>query len=178
MKKILLASLIVFGLASAYAHPVTAQGDLQQGGRAALEAAGPLVKEFGRPGYPKITVYVWGSANSGIWRVERGVDLLSFASAVSQVGGGDNRPGQRVDYYLNLYRKGQTNEAPFFRSKFEQLIAGRSDLPALEEGDVLIVQQQTRQTFTWRDIAQVTGTLAAVVSSVLLVLRIGRGEVF
>jgi hypothetical protein len=161
---------------SAQAQPTIPPGT-QQSAVTALEAAGPLVREFGRPGYPKITVYVWGSASSGIWRVEQGVDLLSFASAVSQMREAA-MPDQRVEYYINVYRKGQTNQAPFFSSKFEELVAGRSDLPELREGDVLVFQQRSRQAFTWRDIAQVTGTLAAIVSSVLLVLRIGRGEVF
>jgi hypothetical protein len=177
MKKTLFLMLAVLCVAvSVQAQPTTSPSS-QQSTVTALEAAGPLIREFGRPGYPRITVYVWGSASSGIWRVEQGVDLLSFASAVSEMRE-QAFPGQRSEYYINIYRKGQTNQAPFFRSKFERLVAGRSDLPELLDGDVLVFQQRATRAFTWRDIAQVTGTLASLVSSVLLILSIGRGEVF
>ena len=45
-------------------------------------------------------------------------------------------------------------------------------LPELRDRDVLVIKTQTRRRLSWRDISQVTGTIASVVSTYLLIDRL------
>ena len=136
----------------------------------------PVVKEYGRAGYSKITVYVWGNADTGVWRVEEGTDLLEFVSVVSRLEMSNRNPGRRQIETLRIYRDQtpQSEGDPFFEKRVETLFTERGTYPALKEGDILVLESQARNRFTWRDVAQVTGTIAAVVNTYLLLDRLGN----
>lgn len=157
------------------AGPALAQSPQQQQQQQATAGAlmNPTVKEYGRPGYPKITVYVWGNADSGVWNVEKGTDLLEFVSVVSRVNMVENDPDNRAIRTLRLYRdqSPQSDEDPFFETRIESLFSKRENYPSLNEGDILVLETETRNRFTWRDIARVTGTVAAVLNTYLLIDR-------
>jgi len=134
----------------------------------------PTVKEYGRPGYPRMTVYVWGNADSGVWNVERGTDLLEFITVVSRARMTDSSPDRRRIETFSLYRNATPGtDAPFFTSEIESIFSDRGNYPTLQEDDILVLETRTRGRFTWRDIARVTGTIAALVNTYLLFDRIG-----
>jgi hypothetical protein len=134
----------------------------------------PTVKEYGRPGYPRMTIYVWGNADTGVWSVERGTDLLEFVSVVSRAQMGGRQPDVRMTQVLSIYRD-QTPESgdPYFQVEVTDLFGTRETYPALQEGDILVLDTKVRRRFTWRDIAQVTGVVAAVVNTYLLLDGLG-----
>jgi hypothetical protein len=135
----------------------------------------PTVKEYGRAGYSKITVYVWGNADTGVWRVEEGTDLLEFVSVVSRIQMANRDPDRRQIETLRIYRDRapQSGDDPFFEKRVETLFTKRGAYPALKEGDILVLETRAKSRFTWRDVAQVTGTIAAVVNTYLLLDRLG-----
>lgn len=138
-----------------------------------LASQQPKVKEYGPEGVPKITVFVWGNADSGVWRVEEGTDLLEFLSVVSRLQMRDRSPDRRIVQTLSLYRDGNPSQGdPFFESRIEKLFSARSGYPQLQEGDILVLEAQAQNRFTWRDIAQVAGTIATVLNTYLLIQRI------
>lgn len=133
----------------------------------------PKVKEYGAEGVPKMTVFVWGNADSGVWRVEKGTDLLEFLSVVSRLRMRDRNPDRRLVKTLSMYRDGNpTQGEPFFQARVEELFTGRNNYPELQEGDVLVLETEAQNRFTWRDIAQVAGTVATVLNTFLIIQRI------
>ena len=132
----------------------------------------PRVKEYGRPGYPQITVYVWGSADTGVWQVEQGTDLLEFASVISQVQLESRSPDQRAINLLQIYRDGQADGDPFFESKIGDLFTQREIYPEMQDGDILVLQRETKGRFTWRDAAQVFTTVGTILNTYLILDRI------
>ncbi len=135
---------------------------------------GPTVKEYGREGYPKMTIYVWGNADSGVWRVEKGTELLEFASVVSRTRMTDNSPDRRRVERLSVYRNQSPGTgSPFYETRIETLFSERGSTPTLQEGDILVIETRTQNRFTWRDISRVAGTIATLLNTYLLFNRIG-----
>lgn len=132
----------------------------------------PNVKEYGRPGYPEMTVYVWGDADTGVWNVEEGTDLLEFLSVVSRLRFGENRPDQRAVQTLRLYRDGRVEGSPVFESRVQELFTEREEYPDLQEGDILVLETRSRNRFTWRDVREVVGTAAVLLNTYLLIDRL------
>lgn len=133
----------------------------------------PKVKEYGPEGVPKMTVFVWGNADSGVWRVEKGTDLLEFLSVVSRLQMRDRNPDRRLVKTLSMYRdKNPSQGDPFYETQIENLFTGRNNYPELQEGDVLVLEIEAQNRFTWRDIAQVAGTVATVLNTYLLIQRL------
>jgi hypothetical protein len=134
----------------------------------------PNVKEYGRPGYPVMTVYVWGNADTGVWNVEEGTDLLEFLSVVSRTQFGNRSPEERSTQILKLYRDGRTDGSPIFESRIEDLFTRTEGYPALQESDVLVLETKVRRRFTWRDVSQVVGLAATVLNTYLLLDRLSE----
>jgi len=128
------------------------------------------IQVYGQPGNPKMTVYVWGQAQTGLWSVDQGTDLLEFASIVvtSQLAG--NRPERETTLILQLFREGEREE-PVFEQDVEEVFASRS-YPDLNDGDILVLKERVRRRFTWRDVSQVLGTVTSTISLVLLIDRL------
>jgi len=153
--------------------PISVQAQ-QQPSDAPSGVNNPTVKEYGRSGYEKITIYVWGNADTGVWRVEKGTDLLEFVSVVSRLQLVSDDPSERQVVSLQIYRDQAQDEEPFFERRVETLFSKRGDYPTLQDGDILVLKTRTKSRFTWRDVAQVTGTIAAVVNTYLLLDRLGN----
>lgn len=136
---------------------------------------GPTVKEYGRAGYPKVTVFVWGTADTGVWKVEEGTDLLEFLSVAARSEGTNRNVEIRNYQYLEMYREDQDrSNDPFFESRMDELFAREKEYPQIQEGDILLIESRAKRRFTWRDISQVTGTLASLVSTYLLLNRLSE----
>jgi hypothetical protein len=131
------------------------------------------IQVFGEPGNPKINIYVWGQAQTGIWSVDEDTDLLEFASLVTAGGFRSNRPDQEVDLFIQLFRDGRLTQEPFYEKNVEDLFASRS-YPELQSGDILVLKERVRRRFTWRDVSQVIGTVTSTLSLVLLIDRLRR----
>lgn len=133
------------------------------------------IKQFGEPGVPKMTVYLWGdAANNGIWRVDEGTDLLTFLSVASVSGFASRRPDVETNIVLTVYRQEQgSGNEPFFRAEATNILAeSRGSLPTLRNEDIVVVETQTRRRLTWRDISQITGTAASLLGLYFSIQRL------
>lgn len=130
-----------------------------------METETSRVKDYGRPGYPRVTVYIWGNANSGVWTVEEGTDLLEYVSVAAEVDFTQN-PETRVKNILRLYRKGQGTDEPAFEASLSDIFSRQTTYPTLQNGDVLVIETIQRRAFFYRfrEAIQIAGTLASVVS--------------
>lgn len=136
------------------------------------EMRGPFqTNDYGRPGYPRVRIYLWGNAQSGVWTVEEGTDLLEFLSA-SATGNFNQSTETRVRNILKVYRRGQVGEKPAFEMDVREIFARQRAYPTLQNGDVLVVESiQRRRFFTFRNISRVTGTIASVASLIFLITK-------
>lgn len=132
-----------------------------------------LIRVYGDPGNPKMRVYVWGQAQTGLWSVDEGTDLLDFASVVTAGGLRANRPEIETTMVLELYREGEQNEEPLYAESVEEIFSSRS-YPELRDGDILVLRERTRRRFTWREISSVIGTISSTIGLVLLIDRLRR----
>lgn len=132
----------------------------------------PNVKEYGRPGYPVMTVYVWGNADTGVWSVEEGTDLLEFLSVISRVQFGERNPDRRATELLRLYRDGGPGDEPLFEAQIQDLFSQRNQYPALQEGDILVLETKVKTRFTWRDVGRVVGVAGTFFNTWLILDRI------
>lgn len=132
----------------------------------------PNIKEYARPGYPVMTVYVWGNADTGVWRVEEGTDLLEFLSVVSRVRFGEANPERQATELLRLYRDDRPGGEPFFESEIQDLFSERNQYPSLQEGDILVLETKVRTRFTWRDVGRVVGVAGTFFNTWLILDRI------
>lgn len=127
--------------------------------------------DYGRPGYPRVRIYLWGNAQNGVWTVEEGTDLLEFLSA-SATGNFNQRADTRVKNILKVYRRGQVGKEPAFEMDVREIFARQNESFSLQTGDVLVVESvQNRRILTFRGISRVTGTIASVASLIFLIQR-------
>ena len=132
----------------------------------------PNVKEYGRPGYPVFTVYVWGDADTGVWSVDEGTDLLEFISVISRTQFGGRAPDRRAIQKLKLYRDGRAEGEPFFEARIQDLFTARDSYPALQAEDILVLETEVKGRFTWRDVGQIVGIASTVFNTFLILDRI------
>lgn len=127
--------------------------------------------DYGRPGYPRVTIYLWGNAQNGMWTVEQGTNFLEYLSVAAR-GNFNEAAETRVKNKIRLYREGQIDDEPVFEADLEAIFSRKVDYPKLQSGDVLIVESiQRRRFFTFRNMSQVVGTTASLVSLGLLVFN-------
>jgi hypothetical protein len=157
------APLIACLIAFCFFVPIAAEGQIPG-------AEENQIRVYGQPGNPKMSVYVWGQAQTGLWSVDVGTDLLEFASIITTSGLTANRADQETTLILQLFRAGRGDE-PIFEEKIEDVFVSRS-YPELNDGDILVLKERTRRRFTWRDVSQVLGTVTSTVSLVLLIDRL------
>lgn len=117
----------------------------------------PGVQDYGRPGVPRITIYVWGNAQTGVWTVEEDASMLEVVSATSRVGLDERNPERRQIHTLRLFRDGNRSGDPEFEARLEDVFSRSVTLPELRERDVLVIESRTRRRLSWRDLNQVTG---------------------
>jgi hypothetical protein len=105
------------------------------------------VNEFARPGEPTITLYLWGAVgNTGIWRVERNIDLIELLSVAGIPGLGAPEQEVRQTFLLQIYRGNASERTLVFEEKIESLIGGRpGDIPSLRDGDIVAIKTETRR---------------------------------
>lgn len=132
----------------------------------------PAVQDYGRPGMPRITVYVWGNAQTGVWTIEEGASLLEVVSATSRVRLEQRNPEERQIRTLRLYREGNRSGDPAFEARLEDVFSRRVELPELRNRDVLVIETRARRRLSWRDVNQLAGTVASVLSVFILIDRL------
>ena len=168
LRRLLVRSLLLSAVLILAVEPPLAQA--QQLPNTAILT--PNVKEYGRPGYPVFTVYVWGEADTGVWSVEQGTDLLEFISVISRTQLGDRGPDSRSIQRLKLYRNGRSEGKPFFEARIQELFTARSSYPTLQSEDILVLETEVKNRFDWRDLGQIISIASTVLNTYLILDRI------
>ncbi len=129
--------------------------------------------EFYRPGRPTMIVYIWGAVGQpGIWRVERGVDLIPLLSAARVPGVGTSPQGVRQHYLVRIFRDTGGGRREIYQERLEKLVRGGArPYPPLQEGDILVVEMRQRTRFGWRTAFEITRTIAQMLTLYLLIRR-------
>jgi len=131
------------------------------------------VNTFARPGQPTITVYLWGTVGSpGIWRIERDTDLVTFLSAVQVPGLGTEDQNVRRRFELHIYRTSNGERQQIYEERVENLIAGGAKPPpALQEGDVISIQTETRRRINSRTVLEIVRTATSLLTLYFIIDR-------
>lgn len=127
--------------------------------------------DYGRPGYPRVQIFLWGNGQTGRWTVEEGTDLLEFLTVAAR-GNFDRSPDTRRKNILRVYREGQVGEDPAFEMNINKIFSRQVEPPTLQNGDVLVVSSiEKRRFFSFRNMHQIVGTAASIASLIFLVGR-------
>ncbi|HHP7239791.1 hypothetical protein [Longibacter sp.] len=160
---VLLASLVTL-----FAMPGDgqAQPGLGEGGEG-------LIIDFSRPGQPTMIVYLWGGVGrTGLWRVERDVDLVELLTAAGVPSIGDNPAGTRRRTVLRIYRTNDNDRRQIFEQRVDDILAEGSTYPPLQPRDIIEIEVRERRAIG----LQLIGTLVSTASTVtLLILRLTSG---
>jgi len=158
-------TLLLFGCISGSAF---AQGSPTS----AASAGDSFINTFATPGAATITVNVWGSvARPGLWRIERGADLVEFLSVTGLAGIGQDRPGTRTKTYVAIYRTINNERRQVYRSDIEDILEDGASYPVLQDDDVLGVESVQRRSLGFQTISLIVGTASSLASLTFLILR-------
>jgi hypothetical protein len=170
----LAVAFLLFSLAPFLAStpPVAAQEVPSPGLTSPLENP----NRFARPGVPTNEVWVWGEVSQpGIWRVERGVDLVQFLSHLRVVGVGQEQADRVRRFTVKIYRGQPRDRSLIYEVRLDELLEQGGDYPDLEEGDILAVEVEERRT-RLRIFQTVVGAIGSGASLALLFLRLSDGR--
>lgn len=153
--------LVLVGMGTAQAQSLES---LMRGGSGAYYT-------FADPTDITIQVKVWGAVGSpGLYEVRQGMHLSTLLTLAGGPTTGIQDPRSRRTMTLRLWRPQQG--APhqlLFETQMEDEIFVLDEDPALLNGDMLILEEQVKQRFSWRDGLSI---LTAVGTVVLLAERI------
>jgi hypothetical protein len=150
------------------ASPAAAQG----GPEGSLSSGDSFTHRFAGPGQATMTVYLWGSVGrSGIWEIERDTEIVELLSAANVPGLGADQVETRERLLLRIYRQQSAERSEVYEESLEDVLETGTQAPQLQEGDVLVIETQTRRRLSLQTITRYVGTLSSVA---LLVLRFVR----
>jgi len=169
----LAAALLLFSLAWLLAIPPAAAQDAPTPG---LTSPLENPNRFARPGMPTNEVWVWGEVSQpGIWRVERGADLVQFLSHLRVPGLLQQQSQTRTRFTLKIYRGESQSRELIYEIRLDELLEEGGEYPQLQDGDILAVELRQRQSRL--QIARlVTGVVSSAASLTLLFLRLRDGR--
>ena len=154
------------------APPATAQEAPSPGLTSPLENP----NRFARPGMPTNEVWVWGEVSQpGIWRVERGADLVQFLSHLRVPGLLQQQAQTRSRFTLKIYRGAPASREMIYEIRLDELLEEGDDYPELQDGDILAVELRQRQS-RLQLFRLVTGAVSSAASLTLLFLRLRDGR--
>ena len=126
-----------------------------------------------RPGEPTVQVSVWGTVpRPGIYEVP---DTTELDKLITMAGGVPMEPRSenqnRPEVTVRLFRpRGGGTRSLLFEAPMDSMLAGTAPgYPALGDNDILVVETETDQAFTWRDGLSIGSSLISVA---LLIVRI------
>jgi len=132
----------------------------------------PYINVFAAPGAATVTVNVWGAVSRpGLWRVEKGVDLIKFLSVTGLAGIGQTRPGTRTKTFVSIYRNIDGVRREVYRSDVEDILGDGATYPVLEDDDVLGVETIQRRSLGFQTASLVVGTASSLASLAFLIIR-------
>lgn len=134
-----------------------------------------LVREYRRPGFPTMTVFVMGGVQQpGVWKFEREADFYEIMSVLSATGlSAATQVSTKQEVVIRVYRESGASRRQVYEQDLSEILQGLETPPKLQDQDILVVETVTRPTrrITVRAISSI---IAATSSAVLLYLRISE----
>lgn len=151
------------------------------------EATGGAYIRFAEPGDITIQVSVWGGVNTGLYEVTQGMHLSTLLTIAGGPPIGDISGGgygnQRFGYgdfirkmTIRLMRPEGTEWVKVVEARMEGEATPLPEDPVLREGDLVIVETESRRTFGWRDGLEIVGSIGATVFLVDRLIELARGN--
>jgi hypothetical protein len=163
-----LCGLCVWLLAFAPVRPAEAQ----KFGRIDETQTNTAYFYYAQPGEATIQIYVWGSAQPGIYEIPDSTSLSRLLTMTGGVPRGERQEDEKpARIEVRLYRPEASRKTPVLDTRARRVLEGTVEAPRLRENDILVVETVQRSRFTWRDGLSISSTL---LSFTLLVLRILR----
>lgn len=156
MLRLVLASLALV-LAAA---PASGQTEGRLGRSELVTSTAPGYYVYHEPGELTMQVSVGGAVISpGLYEVALGTDLarLLALSGGPEVDG--RQPDQRQRVEVRVFRPGS---GLLYASTLQDLASNPDPVPALQEGDSVVVEVVLKRTFGWQDVFTVAGGIAAI----------------
>ena len=120
---------------------------------------------------PVARITVWGSVNApGLYEVGEDYEI---DDVLSLAGGPTLRPlpsNVRRTVTITLYRASGTAES-VYRATLEEFVRNPAGHPDLQDGDVIEVETQERNLFTYRDVLTIVGVAASATFAFVQLLR-------
>jgi len=109
---------------------------------------------------------------TGIWRVERGVDLIQLLSVARVPGIGTSSRDVRQRFILHIYRDQGGERTQIYEERIEKLIGGGAKpVPDLQNGDILAIERQSRRALSLNLVFTTLRTVSSFLSLYLLLRR-------
>ena len=139
----------------------------------AQEAGEELVKEYRRPGFPTMTIFVMGGVQQpGVWRFERDADFYEIMAVLSATGlSATAQVATKQAVIIRVYRESGANRTQVYQQELNDVLQGLESPPRLQDQDILVVETVTRPTRRIT-LQSVSSVIAAASTAVLLYLRI------
>jgi len=172
------ALLLVAGLLFSLSHtaPAGAQDVPPPEGAPGLTPPPENPNRFARPGMPTNEVWVWGEVSQpGIWRVERGADLVQFLSHLRVQGVLATDPERIRRFTVRIYRGEPRDRQEIYSIQMDRLLSEGDDYPAFQDGDILAVEVRQRRS-RLRIFQTVVSAISSAASLTLLFLRLRDGR--
>lgn len=138
-----------------------------------IESRGTSYHVYARPGDATVQVLVMGFGG-GIYEVTDGTRLDELLALVGGATGPEIGPQDRLirrTTTVRLYRGSEGRRSLIYEAPLEQMLLETDQHPRLLDGDLFLIETETRRRFSFRDGVQIIGGLA---SFALLIDRIAR----
>ncbi len=126
-----------------------------------------------KPGEATMKVQVLGAVRApGLYELGRGTSV----STLLALSGGPlldvRQRNNKRTVTLRLWRSGHTQ--PYYETILEQAVARPETSPAMQEGDVLMVEIEEKQKFGWRDAFTIVGGVGALAFAIESIVTISK----
>lgn len=150
--------------------PQTNGAFAQSFGAGGVENEGMAFNRFVRPGEATIQLWVISDTRSGLYEVGESVSLGELV-VLTGTGPGMTTARERRRTDVKVYRGQGSTRDLVYDATLEEMVQEPGRYPALQSGDVVMMETHTSQRFQWRDALTI---VSAVSTSILLIDRIRR----
>lgn len=152
--------LALVAVVLAAAAPVSAQEMGRIGRSETIVSTAPGYYVYHEPGQATIQVAVEGAVeNPGLYEVALGTDLARLLALTGGPAFDARQPDRKQRVEIRVFRDGA---GQIYAATLQDLATNAAVYPDLREGDSMVVEVISRQTFGWRDVLSIAGGVTAV----------------
>jgi hypothetical protein len=132
------------------------------------------VYRFAEAGTPTMEVRVWGAVRSpGVYQVARETDLVSLLSLAGGPLHAQDAPNVERTVTISVSRGEEGRRSLIYEGSLPELVRAPAGL-MLQDGDVVALDVDVVQRFSWRDGLTIFSALGSVAIIVLNIMRLSN----